>query len=148
MSIINDLLNPSPLSDCCDGGGFVGKASIIHKPLFLGDSCCKKYIENLMVEPGKTFAHGEIAKIVAGAITKLTAAPTAADQLVLINYAIDSTATAIADGKGQTHATVIAGCDGLNVDALVMPAGVVVNNEMRALLSSKGFNTTLLYTGA
>jgi hypothetical protein len=141
-------LNPdNVLQDCCDGGGMIGMASTHNKSLFIGASCCKKWLENLVVEPEKTFKHGEFAKVVAGVITKLTAAPTAADQLVLISYALDSTAVSIAAGKGQSRASVISAVDGLNIDAVIMPAGVVITDNIRALLAAKGFGTKQLYTG-
>ncbi len=145
---INNLNPDNRLMDCCDGGGNLGTASAYNKRLFLTSSCCKKQSPILPVEADKSFFAGELVKIVAGTITKLTAAPIATDILGLTVYSINNTTVEVTAGRGQPKATVYISADGINEEAIVMPAGVVIDDALRSLMASKGLSLQKLYKAA
>jgi hypothetical protein len=127
--------------DCCDGGMNLGQSEIKNaQPLFI-QTADKKYVHDLAVEIGKAFAHGELATIVAGKITKLAAAPTAADNLCIVHYRLDTTPATVALGNATNRANVISSCSGLNERAVVLPASVVFTDDIRGILASKNIYT-------
>ncbi|HXU28377.1 MAG TPA: hypothetical protein VN698_14190 [Bacteroidia bacterium] len=141
MSITN--LNPNDIkTDCCDGGAFIGSAVSLGTRLFLKKGKVK-FLENLGVASNTSFVEGEFVKVVAGVITKLDALPAAADITGLVAYDIDNL-TATAATKRQPRATIYIEAEGLNQDALIFPVGTF-SDTVKALLASKGFNTTKLY---
>jgi len=145
----NTLLNPNPTnykSDCCDGGAFLGSGEADVKRLFIGSSCCIKWSGDLPVQAAQTFASGELAKIdlTTGAISKLTGAPVATDTLCLVVYALDNTTASVTAGKATPRASVVIEADGINQDAIILPASVTFNDAIKAVMSAKNLNTAKL----
>jgi pyrimidine operon attenuation protein/uracil phosphoribosyltransferase len=127
--------------DCCDGGMNLGQTEIKNPVSLFVQLSDKKYIHDLPVQVGKTFAKGELATIVLGTITKLAAAPVPADNLCIIHYRLDTTPATTALGNATARANVISACSGLNEKAVILPTGVVFTDDIRGILASKNIYT-------
>jgi hypothetical protein len=138
---INNFSAPPVNYECCDGGMNLGSKELKNSIALFVQSHNKQYIHDLPVELGKTFASGELASIVAGKITKLTVAPTATDNLCIVQYRLDTLPATVALGNATNRANVISSCSGLNERAVILPATVTFTDAIRGILASKNIYT-------
>jgi len=92
------------------------------------------------VQSNKKFSAFELVKVVAGVITKLTAAPADSDNLAFVSFNLDNLTATVAN-KRQPFGTVWYGVDGVNEETLIYPSNVAWNDTIRAILAKQGIFT-------